>query len=205
MSLFRDLADLLLPAKCVICNRLPRSLCEECLSKILLHPRAVMRQGLSGYSLGVYRDELAEVINAFKERGHRNLGGLLGRELASRLAPNRAEVLVGAPSASNRGFVPAKLIAASVAITWGVGLSSLRIMPGAADQSKLHRNQRLSNLVGRMWSPTALTGKRVLLVDDVVTTGATLAEMARAVTVAGGQPIGFITVAETIPKTLTNL
>jgi predicted amidophosphoribosyltransferase len=82
-------------------------------------------------------------------------------------------------------------------------VARLRIRPGGQDQSQLHRSDRLVNLVNRIWSPIPLSGKRVLLVDDVVTTGATLTEMARAVAVAGGEPIGFITVAETIPKSHT--
>jgi predicted amidophosphoribosyltransferase len=49
-----------------------------------------------------------------------------------------------------------------------------------------------------------LNEKRVLLIDDVITTGATISEMARAVTEAGGVAVTFITVAETLPKSHTN-
>jgi predicted amidophosphoribosyltransferase len=46
----------------------------------------------------------------------------------------------------------------------------------------------------------ALRGRRVLLVDDIVTTGSTLIEAERAVIAAGGESVGFLTIAETVRK-----
>ncbi len=200
MSIATDLSNLFLPSKCVVCGRLPKPLCDQCLDSLSLEPRDVWRDELRGQSIGVYRDRLATVINAFKERGLRSIGTLLGKEIAKRLIRPDAQLLVAAPSVMRRGFVPAEVITRAVVDHWDIPVSRLRIKPGGQDQSQLQRSDRMVNLVNRMWSPLPLIGKRVLLVDDVVTTGATLTEMARAVAVAGGEPIGFITVAETIPK-----
>ncbi len=203
MPLATDLSNLFLPSNCAVCARLPKPLCDECFDTLRFESKLVNRGELSGQSIGEYRDQLATVINAFKERGHRNLGALLGNELAKQLTRPDAQLLVAAPSATARGFVPAEIIAGALGKAWAMPVARLRIRPGGQDQSQPHRCDRLVNLVNRTWSPIPLSGKRVLLVDDVVTTGATLTEMARAVVVAGGEPIGFITVAETIPKSLT--
>lgn len=203
MSIATDLSNLFLPSNCVICARLPKPLCDECFDALPFESKQVHRGELGGQSIGEYRDEFATVIIAFKERGQRSIGTLLGKELARRLIRPDAQILVAAPSATARGFVPAEVIAGALAKSWTMPVARLRVRPGVRDQSQLHRGDRLVNLVNRIWSPLPLTGKRVLLVDDVVTTGATLTEMARAVAVAGGEPVGFITVAETIPKSHT--
>jgi orotate phosphoribosyltransferase len=51
-----------------------------------------------------------------------------------------------------------------------------------------------------MTAGPGVKGRRVILVDDVVTTGATLLEAARAVTSAGGEVVGFLTFSETLLK-----
>ena len=203
MTIGEDLRNIFLPSRCVICNKYPKPLCDDCLSKLPITARQVIRADLVGNAVSVYRDDIATCINAFKERGQRSIGTLLGKELARRLIRPDAQLLVAAPSATARGFVPAEVIAGALAKSWTMPVARLRVRPGVRDQSQLHRGDRLVNLVNRIWSPLPLTGKRVLLVDDVVTTGATLTEMARAVAVAGGEPVGFITVAETIPKSHT--
>ena len=67
-----------------------------------------------------------------------------------------------------------------------------------ADQALLSREQREVNLAGSMLAKP-LSGP-VVLIDDVVTTGASLREAARAMAAAGNQVAGFITIAETILK-----
>ncbi len=78
---------------------------------------------------------------------------------------------------------------------------ALRPVRRMADQSRLDHGQRAANLAGAyvVWPRWRgrLEGARVVLVDDVVTTGATLAEAARAVGGVGGHVIGAATLAAT--------
>ncbi len=78
-------------------------------------------------------------------------------------------------------------------------LAVLRQRRAVADQAGLAARQRLLNVAGALEVPGAagrlLTGARVVLVDDLVTTGATLAEAARALRAAGGRVVGAAVVA----------
>lgn len=73
----------------------------------------------------------------------------------------------------------------------------LSLQRQASDQAALPRAARLVNAAGSMRAAPATAGTRVVLVDDVVTTGATLAEAARALRHAGGTVLGAITLAST--------
>ncbi len=79
--------------------------------------------------------------------------------------------------------------------------AALRFERSVADQAALSVEQRSSNLVGSMVASAVVSGQRVILIDDVVTTGTTLIEAARAIAEAGGEVVGFLTFSETILKT----
>ena len=68
------------------------------------------------------------------------------------------------------------------------------------DQAGLAAESRATNMVGSMWAKPWMKDRKVLLVDDLVTTGATLAEASRALGEVGAQTIGFVTFAETLKK-----
>lgn len=208
MTIAEELSNLFLPSRCEICQRLPKPICDDCWSRIIFAPREIHKAGLTGQSITDYRDVVADLLNAFKDRHQRKLGERLADRVPTLLERPKADLLVFAPSSARnlaaRGYVPAEVIANRLARAWRLPVMSLRLATTAHHQSELDRNQRLSNLVGAMSAGRPLIGRRVVLVDDIVTTGATLAEMARAVEQAGGVVAGFITVAETIPKSHTN-
>ena len=98
--------------------------------------------------------------------------------------------------------MPAELIAQRVAKCWSVPhlRSALKLVRTVADQASLTVDQRQQNLVEAMRASPRLSGKRVLLVDDIVTTGSTIAEAARAVAAAAAEPVAFVVLAETLRR-----
>lgn len=192
--------------------------------------RETSRDFLHGWSVADYGDSEKLLLKAFKEHELTALSGYLGRLLAPALreiaagflaadtaetanaaGPSQPRVtLVPMPSSRanyvKRGFTPAKLFAAHanrIASRPFVIRSLLRFSRVVDDQSKLNIEQRRANLAGSMTANRTLSGIRVLLFDDVVTTGATLLEAARALTEAGAEVLGFVTFSETLLKTHT--
>lgn len=201
------LLDLLLPTKCLACNRYPSALCSRCWLSLPIELQQIEKAGLIGFRLFEYRQPLSNILIAFKDRGSRRLGIRLAGIWPRAMARPNVDLLMAAPSNrrnfAKRGFVPAQELAKVLSKAWHLPLSQLRLRPGRVDQGELRRSARLNNLKESMLAPPDVAGKRVLLLDDVVTTGATLAEMKRAIEEAGGLPIGFLCLAETVSKTAT--
>ncbi len=148
-----------------------------------------------------YEDAVRAVLLAHKERGALALAGPLGTALAGAVRAGGGEwpvLLVPVPSARRavraRGHDPARRIAlAAAGELRRTGTSArvvgvLRQRRAVADQAGLDSRQRLANLAGALEVPAGsarlLGGGPVVLVDDLMTTGASLAEAARAVRAA---------------------
>lgn len=127
--------------------------------------------------------------------------------------------LVPVPSRRNsfakRGFEPANILAKVISRI--EAKTNNRFLPveqllyfsgAAADQASLSGGERRTNLIGMMSAKHQNLGRkenpRVILVDDIVTTGATLTESKRALAGIGVETLGFVTFAETLPKNRQN-
>ena len=123
MSVVDDLSNLLLPAKCVLCGRLPRPICEECWPKDAFAMREVIKQDLRGISICDYANEIADLLNSLKDRGQTKVGQLLADQIPRLVARPNAQAIAFAPSSKKnfaaRGFVPAKIIALRLSRVWG--------------------------------------------------------------------------------------
>ena len=211
MPVFDSLLDLLLPTNCAECSTPPSVYCHVCLSRH--KPRSVVRSNahdaqnsLSGIALSILDENVSKAMSAFKEQNQ----FAVARALVDALLPAESswpiDVVVAAPSAkgnfAKRGFVPADLVAQRVAGRWHLVhmKSAIWFVRSVADQAALSIADRQTNLAGSMAASLRLAGKRVLLVDDIVTTGATLLEASRAVSAAGGSVAGFVTLAETLRR-----
>jgi predicted amidophosphoribosyltransferase len=155
------------------------------------------------HAVAPYEDAVRAALIAHKERGALALAGPLGTALAGAVRAGGGEgpvLLVPVPSARRavraRGHDPARRIAlAAAGVLRRTGTPArvagvLRQRRAVADQSGLDSRQRLDNLAGALevaaGGDRLLDGGAVVLVDDLMTTGASLAEAARAVRAAMG-------------------
>jgi len=111
---------------------------------------------------------------------------------------DRSVHLVTIPSSRKawrgRGFHPVELLLARAGLT---GTPVLRQVGGTTDQVGLGREARAGNRHGSLLARRPLAGFRCVIVDDILTTGATILEARRAVLEAGGEVLGLATLAET--------
>jgi predicted amidophosphoribosyltransferase len=94
-----------------------------------------------------------------------------------------------------RGYDPVRLLARRAGAP--IARVGLRAGRGIATQKTLDREGRKVNLVNSMRATRRLNGRRLMLLDDVVTTGSTLLEAARALRSAGADVVGCVTLAYT--------
>jgi predicted amidophosphoribosyltransferase len=208
-----DLLDLVLPRSCAGCSAPGRMLCAACVAALRRprrHRPTPCPPGLPPLvAAGSYDGVVRAALLAHKEHGRLGLVRPLGAALATAvraLDPPGGTVLVPVPSAPAavraRGQDHARRLATAAA--GGVpGVRSRRLLVPAravADQSELTTAGRAANLSGALRAPRRLDGLSVVVVDDVVTTGATLAEAARALRAAGADVRGCAVVAATVRR-----
>lgn len=164
---------------------------------------------LGTHAAFVYGGPLADAIRRYKYGARTELSRPLGRVLADEARARFAghvDVVVPVPPHPRRlverGFDPAALLAIAVARALGAAY-----VPGAIarvrdtpPQASLTRARRTTNVTGCFAVRASLDERRVLIVDDVRTTGATLFEMARTVDDAGASSIALFALAAADPE-----
>jgi ComF family protein len=154
-----------------------------------------------------YQDPLRSAIHAFKFRGQRALARPLADLLIEQCGPGlvaEADVIVPVPLAParerQRGFNQAALLAERVgrALARPVKARWLGRARPTRPQSELAAEERRRNVRGAFRAAPAVSGRHVLVIDDVLTTGATAAECARALRAAGARMVGVLTVARVV-------
>jgi ComF family protein len=155
-------------------------------------------------SAAVYEGALREALHAFKFAGRRTLARPLGDLAADRCAaalPGDIDAVVPVPLARarerERGFNQAALLAERVARRLGVPAKTawLTRRRPTRPQSELSPVERRQNVRGAFLASRRVADRHVLVVDDILTTGATAAECARALRAAGARRVGVLTVA----------
>ncbi|MBP2322878.1 putative amidophosphoribosyltransferase [Kibdelosporangium banguiense] len=195
--MLRGLLELLVPACCAGCGEPGTVLCLRC-HRTMSEPQLVTRSpGPPMYALGAYEGAARRAVIAYKERGRRELAEYFGRLLAEALRVLPEADVVPAPSrraaVRKRGFHHMELIASH---TGAVVRPVLRLDRGAKDSVGLDPAGRAANLAGRL-SCAAVRGARVILVDDVITTGATAAACCSALHQAGAEVTAVVALTAT--------
>ena len=165
---------------------------------------ALCRAGLRGfdaaYSFGAYEGVLRQLIHLYKYAKIRTLARPLSALLARALPRDEAfDLIVPVPlhwrRRLQRGFNQADLLARGLSRATGIGvLSALRRVRSTSTQAGLSNRSRRQN-VTRAFRSRNVAGKRILLIDDVLTTGATGTACALALKQAGAKRVAILTVA----------
>ena len=204
-----DLLDLVLPRDCAGCGAPGRTLCRRCAAALtgppLVHRPTPSPPGLPPVvAAATYDGVVRSLLLAHKERGRLALAGPLGAALAGAAAAHGGGVLlVPVPSSPAsvraRGHDHARRLAAVAGRRLGLRSAAVLAQARAVDdQAGLDTAARAANLAGALRARRRLDGLDVVVVDDVVTTGATLAEAARALGDAGACVRGAAVVASTV-------
>lgn len=216
MRIFNSINELLFPQRCISCKALGRYLCLTCLPEWKFEDSRQFFRDHSGERLSVfssanYSDVARSVILAAKESAIRDADKLimqaLSFSLTNFLRHNSVTHLVPIPSRSKavrrrgRDF----LAETTQELADAFSLQSevlLRHSRTVRDQSGLSHASRRNNVAGAfVLIPGRVepTGAKLLLIDDLVTTGATLLEAARALRYAGFEVKGAVTAAVAQP------
>jgi predicted amidophosphoribosyltransferase len=206
--------DLLLPLQCGGCAAPRTRWCDDCAAALrpdgdqphLLTPRVDPQVPV--FALGRYAGPRRHAIVALKEHGRTDLIGPLAHALAlgihRLIAWGIVEtplVVVPAPTrgsaARRRGGDPVTRIAAAATGDHpGIAVANLlRMRPGARDSVGLDSAARERNIAGRIRMAGSAPATDVLLVDDIVTTGATAAESVRVLQAGGTRVTGVFAIA----------
>jgi predicted amidophosphoribosyltransferase len=185
----------LLPVECPICHRSGCVPCARCAASMEPAPAGTSIPAVLSFSGGGRR-----LLLALKYRNARPVARSLGRAMARRVRHERVDVVTWPPTSATRrrrrGYDQAELLARAVA--WRLGVPCRKLLKRVEDprgpQTGRSRSERLEG-------PTFTARRRVrgtvLLVDDVVTTGATLRAASGALLTAGARSVRCIAAAAT--------
>ncbi len=197
------LACMMFQTRCAGCDRVGAVLCRPC--RFALAAPAALPVGGAVIAAVPFAGRARDVLLGFKYRNRRQLahhfaGLLVNRLLAEGVRAHHIDVVTWAPTSRRRrhqrGFDQAELVARRVALQLGVPCRRLlERSSGSAAQTGLDRATRLHGPMFRA-SPRA-TGRAILLIDDVVTTGSTLRSADHALTGAGARSVIRAAVATT--------
>ena len=204
--IFRYLLDLLFPPKCILCGKLlekqETDLCRACREE---SPECLGKHKNFSFldswaAIWYYEKKIRQSILRFKFRRARHYADVYGRLLAMRLLqlyPEGFDVLTWVPISRarrfTRGYDQVELLARAVGRELGMKpIKALKKMRNNRPQSGISgQAQRRANVLGvyRVISPAQVQGKRILLLDDIITTGATAGECARVLLTAGAKEV----------------
>lgn len=237
-KLLSGLADLLFPPRCAICGTGMHidGLCDACLAQVSFIGRPIcpvcglpypVEEGVDhlcsdcinhigdgqhfsiARSVGIYKNNILELIHKFKYEKRLSVGRLLGSMMTARagnLFDMRGyDVIIPVPlhreRLRHRGFNQSLFLAREIAGCFDlpVDFESLKRVRDTGPQVSLGGDERRDNVRGAFEAADSIRGKKVLLIDDVLTTGSTVRECAEALRGKGALEVAVYTAARAVP------
>lgn len=214
------LSRLVYPPKCILCGKLlsrdEADLCHLCRKDTHPYPASKIKFSyVAGWkALWYYKDAVRSSILRYKFSGRRRHGAAFGRILGQYLKSDTTlgwDMMTWVPVSRRRkwrrGFDQVALIAEAAAQELGCTarplIKKIRHVP---PQSTLQNEaMRRANVLGAfaVIDPETIRGKRILLLDDIITSGATISECARILLTAGAKEVYCAAIAAAILKEKT--
>ena len=215
MGALSAILDILFPPRCVFCHRFLRSsrqmVCEDCLNSLPYTSNGGEKTG-EFFDRCVaplyYEGDVRESLHRFKFKGATGYSKTYGKLLADCIRENLAgayDLISWVPLSRKRlrerGYDQAMLLAMAAALELDdVAVCTLEKTLESEKQSLMgSAEKRRANISGayRAADPELVEGKRILLIDDIVTTGSTLSECAKTLLSAGAEAVLCAAVART--------
>ena len=218
MKLLHWISGWLFPEKCVLCGHIldtdETDLCRACRVDAPECPISKIKYPYIDQwtALWYYEGNVRHSLLRYKFHNHRNYASTYGRLLAMKLMKEDRldfDVLTWIPISTKRlrkrGYDQVELLAQKMG-------QELDIVP-VATLKKIRHNRQQSGIVGdaqrranvlgayAVVDPQTVAGKRILLLDDILTTGATAGECARVLLTAGAAQVQFASIAAANQKT----
>lgn len=191
----RKLLQLFFPSRCPLCDSVihhSSRFCSECRDKLIRYEGNFSIKGASGFTAAfVYDENVLPAISLLKNGICDNADFALGGELADTLSAehtaDKADLIIPVPmhvsKLHERTYNQAELIAGIVGRSLGIPVCKDAVMKTrmTADQKTLNRISRFHNLKNAFTVvlPEIIEGKNILLIDDICTTGSTLAVLTK--------------------------
>lgn len=220
-----DLLELIFPKKCVLCHKIGSFLCTACQRNLIrintatcpgcnsvsekgrFCKRCRNKTNLTGALFCLYfKDkQTRKIMYEYKYNGLFGMSDILAPLLVGRIEKEKLkyEIISYVPITKKRarwrGFNQSELLAQKIADITGVEFARLlEKIKETKSQVGLKKKERAVNLRGafNVLDKEKVSGKRILLVDDVCTTGTTLSECARSLKENGAKEVWAITVAK---------
>ncbi len=211
--MIRDhILSIFFPHQCVLCQKvLPTGqtdLCHSCRAETEDFPKPKYKISfVAGWtSMWYYNEKVRHSMLLYKFYNRRSYGAIYGRLLAMKLQETplcQYDILTWVPVSSRRkwkrGYDQVELIAQSVGQELLTPATpTLRKVRHTKPQSRLSDiSRRKANVLGAfaVLDPAIVAGKRILLLDDIITTGATVSECSRVLLTAGAKEVHCAAVA----------
>jgi ComF family protein len=216
-ALAKSFINLLYPLRCLGCSKQldalnELNLCDQCIAAIkknAMPPFELDTPSVMVYSACIYEGVFKELIHGFKYNGKLALAKIFVTLLESCIKENpemlEADVVTAVPlhrsRMRQREFNQSSVLANKLAGIYGLPVKNvLKKIKKTKYQNELTKSERLVNLKNafKVCNPAAIEGKRILLIDDVMTTGATLGECAGALLASGAKKVTCLTLARGI-------